>query len=442
MKNPRQKICNCLFFLKASLAVLFGVAGMAYNGYKVSVLHADAVSKFGRPATSVVIDPTSTECNAPVGRAKLEPPDGTIMMGFHPDWIIDLPADIQRKVGFTPAVFNSFLLMDPTQNPVIPYNLFEWNGQLCRDVSAILSMTIQPVEVAQITDKMVEDLARVCYKINSEYGVPIMLRFGHEMNGDWTAYGYQPTSFRNIFRRVAVAVQALTNMTAMVWGPNLGINYPFTSPGALVRMPTRSSNPADFALLDTNNDGVIDSKDDPYIPYYPGDEYVDWVGLSLYWYPDENTGLNVPPPDTYFYDQLTSTGPTMELVNIAAQGDPTRNFYQRFIVERNKPFMIPETAAPTHPGVQSRYTEAEIKGKWYDQIFSTENLRRLPRMKLVTQFEEIKSNVIDNRTQDFRVLNDPPTAKAFKDIMNKNRKLLAYAPDYKVTCGGSYQKKN
>lgn len=34
--------------------------------------------------------------------------------------------------------------------------------------------------------------------------------------------------------------------------------------------------------LDTNGDRVIDMRDDMYSPYYPGDDVVDWVGMSLY----------------------------------------------------------------------------------------------------------------------------------------------------------------
>lgn len=61
---------------------------------------------------------------------------------------------------------------------------------------------------------------------------------------------------------------------------------------------------ADLQLMDTNRDGVVNSQgrqfrytdylkkvligyyitDDPYAPYYPGDEYVDWVGASIYTY--------------------------------------------------------------------------------------------------------------------------------------------------------------
>ena len=50
--------------------------------------------------------------------------------------------------------------------------------------------------------------------------------------------------------------------------------------------------------MDTNKNGVVDTGDgklaevlffskpyfiaDPYGPYYPGDEWVDWVGMSIY----------------------------------------------------------------------------------------------------------------------------------------------------------------
>jgi hypothetical protein len=60
----------------------------------------------------------------------------------------------------------------------------------------------------------------------------------------------------------------------MVWGPNLGITYPFNTPNALSRAPTAISDPVNFRLLDTNNDTVLNTFDDPYGPYYPGDEYV------------------------------------------------------------------------------------------------------------------------------------------------------------------------
>jgi hypothetical protein len=31
----------------------------------------------------------------------------------------------------------------------------------------------------------------------------------------------------------------------------------------------------DFSICDTNGDGVLDNRDDPYGPYWPGDDVVD-----------------------------------------------------------------------------------------------------------------------------------------------------------------------
>lgn len=56
-----------------------------------------------------------------------------------------------------------------------------------------------------------------------------------------------------------------------------GLGYPlYAKDGRLLPNQTEGR----FALMDTNGDGKLDNKDDPYAPYWPGDEYVDWVGLS------------------------------------------------------------------------------------------------------------------------------------------------------------------
>ncbi len=63
----------------------------------------------------------------------------------------------------------------------------------------------------------------------------------------------------------------------MMWAPNTGIGYPYGVQRAEI-------SATDFNLLDTNKNGVLDELDDPYGAYWPGDDFVDWVGLSSYWY--------------------------------------------------------------------------------------------------------------------------------------------------------------
>lgn len=48
-----------------------------------------------------------------------------------------------------------------------------------------------------------------------------------------------------------------------------------------------ANSAADIALLDTNNNGELDADDDSLAPYYPGDDVVDWIGVSIckFWLP-------------------------------------------------------------------------------------------------------------------------------------------------------------
>lgn len=90
----------------------------------------------------------------------------------------------------------------------------------------------------------------------ARYGRPIFLRFAWEMNGDWYEWGgprngNKPANFVAVWRRIHKIFQAegATNV-GWVWSPNHHSN------------PQSSWN------------------DLPH--YYPGDAYVDWVGVSGY----------------------------------------------------------------------------------------------------------------------------------------------------------------
>lgn len=69
------------------------------------------------------------------------------------------------------------------------------------------------------------------------------------------------------------AVKAIAPDAALVWAPNLGNGYPYGE--------TNVANATELAALDTNGNGQLDTGDDPFGPYYPGDNYVDWIGLSI-----------------------------------------------------------------------------------------------------------------------------------------------------------------
>ncbi|MGO8672552.1 MAG: glycoside hydrolase family 26 protein [Capsulimonadaceae bacterium] len=84
---------------------------------------------------------------------------------------------------------------------------------------------------------------------------PVFLRFGGEMNGFWTSWGRNPAAYKRAFRIVHDVMARHAANVVMVWAPN--------------------------AIPVTNLD-----------QYYPGDDVVDWVGISLYivrYYDDDLT---------------------------------------------------------------------------------------------------------------------------------------------------------
>ena len=83
-------------------------------------------------------------------------------------------------------------------------------------------------------------------------GLPIVLSFGHEMNGGWYPWGtstVSPAAFVAAWRHIHdLFVQAGASNVIWMWNPNI-------------------INPVPQVQLR---------------PYYPGDAYVDWVGITGY----------------------------------------------------------------------------------------------------------------------------------------------------------------
>jgi hypothetical protein len=158
-------------------------------------------------------------------------------------------------------------------------------------------------------------------------GIPIFLRFAGEMNGPWVKWNGNPAQYIAKFRMLHDVFATEAPNVAMVW-----------SPGDVLA-----------------ND--IDQ-------YYPGDSYVDWVGVSLYIEPYENGDPSQP--------SMLATSNVERLTRLY-------NTYAD-----RKPLMLSETAVPhfSHSADED-YTE-----------WAKLNLQRLyeimpykyPRLKAITYF--------------------------------------------------------
>lgn len=105
-----------------------------------------------------------------------------------------------------------------------------------------IQIQMQPFNLDDVKDAAyIRDFAKAA----KASGIPVFLRFGGEMNGNWVPWGLQPEKYIEKFKIVHDILAKDAPNVAMVWAPNF---FPW----------------------------------DNMANYYPGDDYVDWVGVSAY----------------------------------------------------------------------------------------------------------------------------------------------------------------
>jgi hypothetical protein len=344
------------------------------------------------------INPQPVRCD-PIDGRSLAPEDGTLM-GVNLEWGRETLAEYSEKLGERPAVAVTFA--DFPFNEEDP-GLIASAAEQLRQNGGTLLLTLEPMEGLQaVTEQDADDLAGMLAGFNTN-GVPVIVRFAHEMNGSWYPWGQQPDDYVEAFRRVADAVHEQAPSSAMMWAPNYGGGYPFAG-GAYESLP----GTAGFADLDTKSDGVLTAFDDPYAPYYPGDDAVDWVGMSLYhWgntYPWSESEM---PEDGKFVDQLTGT-------YNGTNGDDSMlpDFYTEYGVDHGKPVAIPETASLVQDDV-GELRSLNIKRAWWEQVFDPAVHEKFPQLHMVNWFEWNKTEPEVGAPVDWTVLEDRDVRSAF-----------------------------
>ncbi|KAI8800658.1 glycoside hydrolase superfamily [Cladochytrium replicatum] len=456
MASTRRLVCGFFFWTKVFFSICLSLGILAFFSWRIYYLHLAAIAPkidFGGGASnanggssgsgpsgsgsSATPERCYYKCSSADCLARLEPP-GKIFFGFHLDWQIDTPLNMTNKLNkqYTPGIWNAFVQLDPAAANPLNRDLINWHAQQVELVNGgVLELTIEPLtaDPSTIRASIYSDIADLCRNINEKYGVPILLRWGHEMNGPWTQYGLRPTGYKAGFQALARAVRARTNATAMLWSPNVGITYPFNNNENVPAATT-----ADFRALDTNGDGVLNGLDDPYTPYYPGDEYVDWVGISLYWYPDvsRTNPVNIAPTATFFRDYLTATGPSLNgQVTASTFNAANHNFYQMFGVDRNKPIILSESGAPYFIDAAPGPGEVSLKKNWWEQVLSTSTLSTFPKVKGYVNFEEAK--VEDSFNKSWALTFSPDVRAALLADLPNIAPLTIQGTRLKFDCAGT-----
>ncbi|HML49870.1 MAG TPA: glycosyl hydrolase [Propionicimonas sp.] len=314
-----------------------------------------------------------------------------VLYGVNLDWGSETVAEYQQNLGHAPGVAAQFT--------DLPYTDTEWTwvteaATQINQAGGVLLLTLEPNGgLNTVTDAVVNRLTDDLRTLNDQ-GVPVVLRFAHEMNGSWYAWSQQPQAYVAAFRKVAQSVHQRAPGTAMLWAPNYGGGYPFRGG----KYNAKPGTPA-FAALDTNHDGVLTMADDPYQPYYPGDDAVDWVGMSLYhWGNHYPWGSNDIPEPGKLSALLTGT-------YSGSVGNETSvpNFYQVYGVDHARPVAITETAAFYAPANKGA-SELAIKQAWWQQVFSDDLHQEFPMLKMINWFEWNKYEPEVSTMVDWRAL--------------------------------------
>jgi mannan endo-1,4-beta-mannosidase len=202
--------------------------------------------------------------------------------------------EFEEKVGKQPNLLAYYAAWGDQFEPQRVQNAWE--------AGALTMMAWEPFEpsIAEIADGATDDYVRAFADAVRTLNLPVAISFGHEMNGNWYPWGTKetdPADFVRAWRRIhGIFLDVGATNVIWVWSPNVINPVP--------KVPLR--------------------------PFYPGDKYVDWIGIV-----------------GYYTDSGAST--------FSPLFGPTRTAVRKFT---RKPILIAETAS--EPGPRKRQDIADL----------------------------------------------------------------------------------
>jgi hypothetical protein len=337
------------------------------------------------------------------------PPAGKVYLGTWLDTANIGSVDGDRPVSFNERMKLKCSGFQYAQN--LPIDTFPAPDEQIKatGTDAFMLLTVYPRPTPwNISDADIDALGAQCKRLNNQENRRLLIRFAPEMNGDWNYYGQAPVKYKQLWTRVATVIKRECPLTSLVWAPNSSAGYPFTGNFTAI------AGTDEFRALDTNGDGIINALDDAFSPYYPGDDMVDWVGMSVYHY-----GISYPWLD----NSAAEPGKFERLINGG-------NFYQTYAVAKGKPLQIAEGAASFHTNTPRGVGvgELEMKRSFWRQWLTNETfLKQYDQIKMFNLFEFRKDEEQTNR--DFRLSVSAEIRNAFLEDLATVKNMYIFAND-------------
>lgn len=278
--------------------------------------------------------------------------------------------DVQKELShrFEIVLCYSNIYENYTEN-----NIYNTLNRLWEENGSVVELTLQtqlydPLTqnnmVYDILDGKYDDFLHAYAADVARFGHPVLFRPFNEMNGDWCNYSAYWTArdcstYVELYRYIysIFEEEGANKNTLWVWNPN------------------EKSFPA-FAWNNGDN-------------YYPGDEYVDIVGLTGY-----NTGDYYDGETWRTFDEIY---------------DPV---YAQMAPQYEQPLMITEFACSSYGG---------DKAAWVEDMF--EQLENYPRIKAAVWWDSADKDAQGNIARAYYIDNDQGALKIFKEHL--------YQDDYK-----------
>ncbi len=296
--------------------------------------------------------------SAPYFGAKLEPRSGAY---------IGMVAE--NSVDFAPLSSYLTYIEDMDQNDLYsPANVMIKNDS----VVATIGWTIHSL------DNVDYDKVRSVLNTLNQYNKPMFIRFANEMNV--SDLGSNPYRYVEIFRTVADMIHEYPNF-AVVWSPN------------------------DLGALDR-----------PFHYFYPGDEYVDWIGISSYMKRYFQGNKNTDEKSSIYFmigDYAWATNAIKPILE--------------FMEENNiqKPLMISEGGVATNNSYGEDMTAWATPrlGNMYWYL-----VMKYPQIKLINNFNNHRYMEIER----FDISNYPYASDIFKEASDSGAYIRSFGdePDF------------
>ena len=317
------------------------------------------------------------------------------------DWGSDGARAYAQRLNARPAVLDKPAVLPITDDEREYVSQFFMQ---VADLRADASITLEPtVPLDALRDRHFDEVAQLLGTLTERHATNATVTLAPDMNSADRPWGLRPTAYVRSARALAQAVDRFAPRVRVVWSPAAALRATSDTAGA-ASAPNRGS--ADFESLDTTGDRVLDRRDDAYRPYWPGAEFVDEVGLSIY-----HLGAAPAPRDA---------------LERALRGDAAVNwsdFYTRF-AERPKRALVLRTAAALEPG--RRGPEAAIKAAWERQVLSAETATALPRLRRIVWLEVTRPEPAANGAiVDWRATRTPELARDLRAALDAGEVTLA-----------------